>query len=126
MVLLKQQYDKDFRITGDIEAISAELKNASKDKEMPSAEDKGVFVGQFFLEILWSDTNKLTIPPFDVEIKGSHLRSAFPVGVCFFKEQDEKLYAAIQSYVTAIVQCELNQLINPIWAEHNEDSDDSK
>lgn len=106
MVIIRQQ--SEFVISGDIEEIKAELAKKSSDK--PDENESGIFVGKFYPEIVWKNGIELTVPACDVRLSGDHIGVSFPAGVCFFKDEDEKLYAAIISYITHIVKEELNKI----------------
>jgi len=107
MVILRQQ--SDFVISGDIEEIKAELAK-SPSEEKPDENSQGIFVGKFYPEIVFKNGEELTLPACDVKLNGDHIGVRFPVGVCFFKDEDEKLYAAIISYISHMVKLELNKI----------------
>jgi hypothetical protein len=107
MVILRQQ--SEFVISGDIEQIKAELAKGPSE-EKPDENSQGVYVGKFYPEIVFKNGQELTLPGCDIKLSNDHIGARFPVGVCFFKEEDEKLYAAIISYITHIVKEELNKI----------------
>lgn len=107
MVIIREQ--SPFVIEGDIEEIKAELAKGSL-KEDPKENEQGVFVGKIRPEIVWSSNKELLLPACDVVMTHDRIGMSFPLGVCFFKDEDEKLYSALQAYVTAIVNRELNKL----------------
>jgi len=88
MIILKQQ--SKFVVSGNIEEIKAELaKESSSDK--PDENESGVFVGKFYPEIVWKNGQELTLPGCEVRLSDAHIGVNFPAGVCFFKDEDEKL-----------------------------------
>lgn len=109
MVILRQQ--SEFVISGDIEQIKAELAKGKSDK--PDENSQGVFLGKFYLEIIWKNGEELTVPGWDVSLKwGNYIKVNLPpVGVCFFKNEDEQLYDQIISYITHIAMEELNKIV---------------
>lgn len=115
MVILRQQ--SEFVISGDIEQIKAELaKVPLYVKEMSFKTYKNsqdVFLGKFYLEIIWKNGEELTVPGWDVSLKwGNYIKVNLPpVGVCFFKNEDEQLYDQIISYITHIAMEELNKIV---------------
>ena len=107
MVILRQQ--AYFQITGDIEQIKAELAKESSDE--PDKNESGVFLGKFYLEIAWKNGEELCVPGWDVRLSGNYISVNLPpVGVCFFKNEDEQLYDAIISYITHIAIEELKKI----------------
>lgn len=109
MVILRQQFD--FQITCSIGQIKLELAKESSDE--PDKNESGVFLGNFYLEIVWKNGEELCVPGWDVMLSGNHIRVNLPpVGVCFFKNEDEELYDAIISYITHIAKEELEKIKN--------------
>lgn len=106
MVIIRQQ--SKFEITGDIQEIKSEL--AKESSVEPDKNELGVFVGKFCPEIVWKNNQELTLPACDVRLSGHHIGVNFLAGVSFFKDEDEKLYAAIISYINHIVKEELNKI----------------
>lgn len=106
MVIITQQ--SEFQITGDVEAIKNELAKAPLEKE-PSEGETGVFLGKFYPQIVYKDGLTLTLPASSVVLSGNHIGVRFDAGVSFFKDEDEKLYAAIVSYINHIVRAELTR-----------------
>lgn len=105
MVIITQR--SEFQITGDIEAIRAEWNKESSDK--PDETESGVFVGNFYPHIKWKN-GYMTLPACKVMLSGNHIGVRFDAGVCFFKDEDEKLYGAIISYINHTARENLKKL----------------
>lgn len=107
MVILRQE--TEFVISGDIEEIKAEIDKGLSDE--PAENEKGVFLGKFYLEIVWKNFEALTIPDWGVRLNRGHILVDFPpAGVSFFKNEDENLYDAVISYITNTAIEELNKI----------------
>lgn len=106
MIIIRQQ--SEFVISGNIEAIKAEL--AKEPSVKPRENETGVFVGNFYPEIVYNNNQVLTLPASQVVLSGHNIGVRFEAGVCFFKDQDEMIYASIIDYINHIVKEELNKI----------------